>query len=192
VSRTLVSTILVATSLLAGFDAATAQTVTDGERAAYRQQVARYLDQFYGFLDRADAVWDREMAREKSGDCPPSMSNMEYSVCMGKEVEVSKNNLREYSGMFREIFFLKPPPIPGLGGPISGPTGTPPTKEEMVTRFDHIEANWQKYQAAMCDLATDKTRGGTMASYVGSVCELKLIRNHMRELGGILGDAFHR
>jgi hypothetical protein len=44
----------------------------------------------------------------------------------------------------------------------------------------------------MCDLAGDETRGGTMAVYVGSVCELKLIRNHMRELGGMLGDAFHR
>jgi hypothetical protein len=43
--------------------------VSTSQDPNYRRAAEEYRARYYVQLDRADAAWDREMAREKAGDC---------------------------------------------------------------------------------------------------------------------------
>jgi hypothetical protein len=150
----------------------------EAERSAVRQRL----------VDQADATWDREMARETAGDCRGSDTTRDYGTCLAQEVTTTEANLKAYSGAFRAIFAL----LFSESSRVSGPTGTPPTADEFINEFDDMETKWGLYRTAICSAAYDFYRGGTIAPDVSSRCDLRVMRNHMRELGRILGESFHR
>jgi hypothetical protein len=50
----------------------------------------------------------------------------------------------------------------------------------------------EKYRVALCSAAFGLDKGGTIAPISAAYCELRAMRNHMRELGAVLGESFHR
>jgi hypothetical protein len=178
---------LLAVALLCTFVSADASTLQDPN---YQRAVAEYLRLHRAQLERADAAWDREMAREKAGDCVEAgkKGQQPYNACLGKEQEITKANYGAYSAALRAIFAIADP---NVDYDVPGATGRRPRPEDATRRFDQIEADWTTYLDRMCSLAEDRWRGGTIAPSQGSKCEMKLIRNHMRELSGILGWDLH-
>jgi uncharacterized protein YecT (DUF1311 family) len=158
-------------------------------QAEMQRRLSEWHDQRYRLIDRADAAWDREMAREKAGDCIATNSRDELD-CLGKEVEATADNLKEYSAAFHSIFALAAPNE--ADWQFSGPTGRPRTAAEMASLFDDVEAVWEKYRNSLCSAAFGQDQGGTIAPISAAFCELRAMRNHMRELGAILGGNFHR
>jgi hypothetical protein len=140
------------------------QRATEEYRARYHLQ-----------LDRADAAWDREMAREKAGDCEGAgkRGQQPYNTCLANEVQATTANYRDDVMAFRQIFFE--------------PSGRPLSVDEAVKRLDEVEASFAGYLRQMCSLNQDRWRPDSIAPNEGSRCELALIRNHMRELRSILG-----
>jgi hypothetical protein len=76
--------------------------------------------------------------------------------------------------------------------PQHGATGTPPTAEEFLKQFDGLENRWNNYKDSLCEAVFGLNMGGTIAPSESARCELKLMWSHMRELGGTLGEGFHR
>jgi len=175
--------------VLAGSVAANAQFAVaqdanaDARRRASEQSVARYR-----FVDQADAAWDREVARERSGDCLDVRTTYDNVMCLVKATETTKGNLEAYVNAFRGIFTLSFPEE----WRVSGPTGALPTAEGFLRGFNDAEAKWTAYKDAICGSAFALAQGGTAAPVDQAYCELKLMRSHMRELGGTLGEGFHR
>jgi len=145
----------------------------------------RYLAERQRLVAVADAAWDREMPREQAAVCPNALTTYDVNECLKKEVEITTANHDAYVQAFRAVFALRTPNV-------DPPDRDPGSSVEAVNRFDEIEAMWQKYRAATCSLSADFYRGGTVAPATEMQCELRLLRSHMRELGGILGEGFHR
>ena len=179
----------VAVSLVvAGLVAVNAQLAIGQDNADARRQAAEQSAARYRFLDQADTAWNREVAREKAGECLGAQTTYDTVMCLVKETETTKRNLTAYLNAFRGIFALRFPDEQRF----SGPTGRPPTAEEFLRGFNDSEAKWTAYEEAICASAFALAQGGTMAPIDQAYCELKLMRSHMRELGGTLGESFHR
>ena len=173
---------------LVAIAATTAGAQPSLSNAEKRQRQADDLAKRQELVARSDAAWDREMAREKAGDCVGANSTLEANVCLGREVEISSGNLKAYVDAFREIFLISFPEE----WRFSGPTGTPPTGDEFVKQFDRAESQWRDYKTTFCATVFSFNKGGTVAPSAAMLCELHLIRSHMRELVGTLGEGFHR
>jgi uncharacterized protein YecT (DUF1311 family) len=128
------------------------------------------------------------MAREKAGDCHDARTTYDQNMCLGKAVEASTANLKAYVDEFRAIFAISFPEE----WRSSGPTGTRPTAEEFLKQFDRLGNQWNNYKDSLCEAMFSLNMGGTIAPSASARCELHLMRSHMRELGGTLGEGFHR
>ena len=142
------------------------------------QQGVKAPDNRSDFRKQAVEVFDREMAREKAGDCPDARTTYEDNICLGKDIETAKANYKAYVGALRSLLGPKLP----SGSDATGPTGKPLTVEEQVKEFDEAEALWQKYLTAHSSFAFDVWRGGTIAPSMSTRCELQALRDRMREL----------
>jgi hypothetical protein len=180
----LLCTVLVLSTLAVSLTAQ--QPMTDAERATYREQLARRRAQHDEWLGTADFLWDGEMAREKAGDCLGARSTVDLDECLGRELDITAANLKGYAESFRAIFRLE---FPEQRAPDD--FSYVRTAAEFLKDFDDVEAKWDAYKTAMCHSAFELLPGGTAASSIAAYCELKVMRNHMRELGGILGQFFH-
>lgn len=158
------------------------QTADADRRRAFEQTMAERSR----LVAQADTAWDREMAREKAGDCPDARTTYDENMCLTREVGITQNNLNAYVAAFRQIFASGDD-----ADRSSGSTGTPQSRDEFSKEFDDVEAKWGSYKTAMCRAAFDESKGGTIAPSQSSRCELQLMRSHMRELGGVLGSTFH-
>ena len=130
------------------------------------------------------------MARERRGDCIDSRTTLDEVMCLLREIETTKGNLTEYSTAFHDIFGLAAPDE--AAWQFSGATGRPLTATEIARAFDEVEGAWQTYRSALCSTAYGLDKGGTIAPVSAASCELRVMRSHMRELGAILGEGFHR
>ncbi|MGH9342930.1 MAG: lysozyme inhibitor LprI family protein [Terriglobia bacterium] len=148
-------------------------------RNAYRQ----FLQQRSQLQQQAKAASDREMAREKAGDCPNARTTYDENICLGKAVDASLANYKAFTGALRSLLGQKNPILAGVD--MTGPTGKPLTEEELVKEFDQVEAAWETYRKAQCSAAYDFFKGGTIAPSMGSRCELKLTRGRMNDLNYI-------
>ena len=156
--------------------------------AEVRRREAERMAERYRFVDQADAAWDREIAREKAGDCNDGGSTYDENMCLGRAVEASRANLKTYVDAFRGIFAISFPEE----WRFAGPTGTPPTANEFLKQFDRVESEWNNYKDSLCGAVFSMNKPGTIAPSASARCELQLMRSHMRELGGTLGEGFHR
>jgi len=154
-----------------------------GTVAANRREYEQQLALLYRFRAEAEQAWDDEMAREKAGDCNGRRSTYELNMCMVQRVTDTLANYKRYRDAVRAMRGVRL-----LGdGDASGPSGTPPTQEEAIRRFDAADATWQTYREELCALEADMTRGGTAAPFEGMSCTLLLVRNHMRDIGLTFG-----
>ncbi len=140
------------------------------------QQGVKAPDNRSDFRKQAVEAFDREMAREKAGDCPDARTTYEDNICLGKDIETAKANYKAYVGALRSLLGLP------SGSDATGPTGKPLSAEEQVKEFDEAEALWQKYLTAHSSFAFDVWRGGTIAPSMSTRCELQALRDRMREL----------
>jgi uncharacterized protein YecT (DUF1311 family) len=152
--------------------------------AEIRRDLDEQFDRRYILRAQAEKAWDDEMAREKAGDCDGPKTTYEINMCMGQRIDETLANYKRYTDAVRAWHLLPSSRDPDAGGL----TGTPPTQEEAIRRFDAAEAAWERYREELCGLVEDMARGGTAAPYVGATCELLVIRNHMRDLGRTFGS----
>ncbi|MGH9351389.1 MAG: lysozyme inhibitor LprI family protein, partial [Terriglobia bacterium] len=151
---------------------------------AYRQTGAEFLRQRSQLQQQANAAFDREMARKKAGDCPKARTTYDQDVCLGKVIDRTLANYKDFSGALRSLLGQKNPLTAGVEN-MTGPTGKPLTEEEQVKEFDQAEAAWETYRKAQCSAAYDLFKSGTIAPVMGGICELKLIRSRMTDLDDI-------
>jgi uncharacterized protein YecT (DUF1311 family) len=157
-----------------------AQTSQEKWKAFYAQ-VERFREQ-------AQGAFDREMVREKAGDCQKADNTRAIGECLEKEIETTTANYKAYTGALRSLL--------GIMGAdpddkFWGPTGKPLTSKELVNEFDAAEAAWLKYREAMCTAAFDQFKGGTIVALEAGFCELMLVRSHMREIEKIYNVRLH-
>jgi uncharacterized protein YecT (DUF1311 family) len=137
-------------------------------------------------VQHAAMTFDREMEREKAGDCPNVVTTYDENVCLGQEVATTTANYKDYADTLRSLMGLRD----SSAIVADGPTGTPPTPDEMAKEFDRIETAWDAYRTVLCSAAYHQYRGGTIAPSIELSCNLRAMRTHIRELGGILGNLF--
>lgn len=159
------------------------------EQQAYQRQWRDYMAKRPGLQARAKQIFDAEMAREKAGDCPNATSTYDINVCLGKEVGITDQNLKQYEAIIREIVALAPEEP---GGPGGGPAGPALTSAESAVEFDNVEQTWSQYRNVACKAARDQMDGGTAAPASEMHCELALGRSHMRELESIYWLELHK
>lgn len=157
----------------------TAPNSPDKNQALNKQQ-----QDFFAKLDvlkkQGRAAFSDEMAREKAGDCPHAVSTYDMVTCLGREVEKTTANYRDFVGALRSVEHLKSP-----GVSYEGPSGQPLSEEELVKEFDEAESAWQIYHKAQCTAAYGAHKSGTIAPVMEVTCHLQLMRDRMRELENI-------
>jgi uncharacterized protein YecT (DUF1311 family) len=110
----------------------------------------------------AKAAFDREMAREKAGDCKDANTMREIHICLSRQYEITFENYKQFTGVIRAL-------LASQGQP----------------EFDQAEAAWQKYREAQCAAAYALFKGGTIAPGTQLSCNLLLVRSHLRELAAV-------
>jgi uncharacterized protein YecT (DUF1311 family) len=144
---------------------------------------------------QAKQVFDAEMAREKAGDCPDAKSDYDFNVCYGKALTITNQNLKSFEGFIRQL--VAPPPQ--MGGRPAIETnqraigiGRPVLASQEFDEFERVEQSWGQYREVACAAAFHQFEGGTGGPSFELECELKLARDHMRELNMIYGEALHQ
>jgi uncharacterized protein YecT (DUF1311 family) len=69
-----------------------------------------------------------------------------------------------------------------------GIAGISLTPEHQLAEFKRVEQSWQQYRETACAAAFHQFGGGTGGPSFEMECELKLTRNHIRELEMIYGE----
>lgn len=170
-------------------DVREAGSTAKSKRSAYRSAVAEFFQRRSQLQQQAKTAFDREMARQKAGDCPHARTTYDENICLGKAIHSTLTNYQSFSGALRSLLGQKNP-LMGSGDMI-GPTGKPLTAEQMTKEFDQVEADWESYRKAQCSAAYDFFKGGTIAPSMGGLCELKLIRSRMTDLNYIYDMPLH-
>jgi uncharacterized protein YecT (DUF1311 family) len=135
---------------------------------------------------QAKAAYDREMAREKAGDCPNANYTRAIVECLGNEISTTTANFKAFTGAIRSILSLEGSDAKDT---ILGPTGQTPSREEVLRAFDDAASAWDKYSAAQCDAIYGLYKGGTYTNVAGEACQLLLLRSRMREMDTLYNDA---
>jgi uncharacterized protein YecT (DUF1311 family) len=141
-------------------------------------------------LQQGAAVFDREMAREKAGDCPDASNTFDINQCLVREVETTTANYKAYASSIRALIELNARQQDA--DPFDGPTGRPPSADERLKEFDRAEAAWATYEQTVCTVVYHIWQGGTGAPSAEAYCHLGVTRDHIRELGRTIGSEFLR
>lgn len=158
------------------------------EQQEYQRQWREYLAKRPGLQAHAKQIVDAEMAREKARDCPNATTTYDANICMGKEVGITDENLKQYEAIIRELIASDPEQP---GGPGGGLEGHGLTSAESATEFDSVEQAWHQYRSVACTAARNQMGGGTAALSFEIQCEINLDRSHMHELNSIYGQDLH-
>jgi uncharacterized protein YecT (DUF1311 family) len=136
---------------------------------------------------QAKAAFDREMSREKAGDCQNTNTTYDIVTCLAKEVSTTDGNYQAYAGAIRAMLAQKNPYDNGTD-PAAGPTGKPATQQENLRRFDEMQSAWERYRNALYSGVDGLYRGGTIVNIEVSTCHLMMMRSHLRELAATYGE----
>ena len=137
-------------------------------------------------LKQAQAAYEREMARDKTGDCPNAGTTLAINTCLADEVKTSTTNYKSYADALRGMLDQLKDPPPGE----DGPTGKPLTTKDKLANFDQTEAAWARYRDAMCTASVGLYRGGSIVGAISGTCQLMMLRSHLRELNNVYGEYF--
>ena len=165
--------------LLCGF--APAQSNDDADRKdASKKAWQDYSAQIQILKNSARSAYSNEQAREKAADCPNAATTYDISLCLGQEIEKTTANYRAYRAAIRSVEGLPTPDEVPAKGPRA-----PLSPVEAVKEFDEAESAWQAYEKAQCSTAYDIYRSGTIAPLMQLTCELRLLRDRMKQLESI-------
>ena len=152
---------------------------------------------------QAKQIIDAEAERERSGDCASANTTVEFDHCFSQRLEETAANLKNFDGVIRQLQ-SGPRQMSGsaeetLAGPAgpagpagsAGPAGPELTPAQHAAEFDRLESLWQQYRELACTAAFHQFEGGTGAPSFQMQCELKLTRDHLRELDLIYGSGLH-
>jgi len=169
--------------------AASPRKTLSNERQEYQRQWRTYMAERPDLQAHAKKIFDAEMAREKAGDCPNAVTTYDIDVCLGKEVSITDQNLKQYEAIVRELIASAPEEP---GGPGGGPSGPALTSAQSAAEFDDVEQAWYRYRTLACKAARDQLGGGSAAPSSEIQCDIDLDRSHMRELDSIYWLELHK
>jgi uncharacterized protein YecT (DUF1311 family) len=143
---------------------------------------------------QAKQIFDAEAERERSLDCSSSNTTAEFNHSFSQRLEETPANLKNFEGVLRQLQ-SGPPQMSGsaaqtTAGP-AGPAGPELTPAQHAAEFDRLEKPWQQYRELACTAAFHQFDRGTGAPSFQMQCELKLTRDHLRELDLIYGSELH-
>lgn len=169
--------------------AASPRKTLSNEQQEYQRQWRAYMSKRPDLQADAKKIFDAEMAREKTGDCPNAVATYDINVCLGEEVSITDQNLKQYEAIIRELIASAPE---DPGGPGSGPSGPALTSAQSAAEFDDVERAWYQYRTFACKAARDQMDGGSAAPASEMQCDIDLDRRHMRELDSIYWLELHK
>jgi uncharacterized protein YecT (DUF1311 family) len=132
-----------------------------------------------------------ETAREAAGDCKAAQSTADFNDCFGKELAVTTQNLHRFQAVIRTLLAQDKPVGPKPKHDTTGIAGPVLTSRHILAEFNRVEIVWQQYNTTACSDAFHQFGGGTGGPSFELQCELKLTRDHMRELDLIYGNDLH-
>ena len=140
---------------------------------------------------QAKQVFESEMLREKAGDCPDANSTYAFNICYGNQVTITDQNLKNYESTIQEL--MAPIPIMPGNSADNMPEQAVPSlaPQQVLEEFDHLEEVWRQYRETACSAAYHEFHGGTGGPSFQMECQLKLARDHMRELDMVYGSDLH-
>jgi uncharacterized protein YecT (DUF1311 family) len=159
------------------------KALTPAQRA-YRQ----YKERRTGLRAKGKDVFDAEMAREKAGDCKDANNQAEFNVCFGKVLTITERNLDSMEQVIRGLQAGVPKTTEEAAQLPTGHAGAEPSPQQLAAQFDGVEKAWRGYREVACEAAFNQFYGGSGAPSFQMECELKLTRDHMRELWMIYGE----
>jgi uncharacterized protein YecT (DUF1311 family) len=149
-----------------------------------------------GLQAKAKQNFDAEAERERSGDRSTSNTTADFDHCFGQRLEETAINLKNFDGVIRQLQ-SGPPQMSGSAAETTArPAGPELAPAQHAAEFDRLENAWQRYGELACEAAFHQAAfhqfdGGTGAPSFQMQCELKLTRDHLRELDLIYGSDLH-
>ncbi len=135
---------------------------------------------------QAKQAFDAQMAREQADQCPGAQNTQEFNDCFGKAAAIAADNLKSYTDALRAILVLRYSDSPSK--PVTGIAGVEQTPEQDGAEFTRLEQLWQRYKTAASAAAFHQLDGGTAGPSFELETEIRLTRNHMRELNSIYNE----
>jgi uncharacterized protein YecT (DUF1311 family) len=140
---------------------------------------------------QAKQISDSEAERERSGDCPASSTTSEFDNCFLQRLEQTATNLEQFDGIIRQLQLGSPRISGAPSETTAGSAGQELAPVHYAAEFAALEKVWEKFRELACTAALHQFDGGSGASSFQIECELKLTRDHMRELDLIYGSDLH-
>jgi uncharacterized protein YecT (DUF1311 family) len=132
-----------------------------------------------------------ETAREAAGECKAAQSTADFNDCFGNELAITTQNLHRFQAVIRTLLAQDKPAGPEPQHDTVGIAGPALTSQHILEEFNRVEIAWQQYNTSACTAAFHQFGGGTGGPSFELQCELKLARDHMRELDTIYGNDLH-
>jgi uncharacterized protein YecT (DUF1311 family) len=169
---------------------ATAQSPTNNrpkkvltpEQLAYQKEMKDHRKKLDKLRADAAAPYSAELTREKIPLCPDANNTRDLNMCLVHEIELTNTNYKAFTSAIHAMLALPEPGSPGVSTPIIGPTGPEATPATSMAAFDAAESAWQAYAKAECSAMDTLWRGGTIVNSIVGECELRMVRDRMREL----------
>lgn len=161
------------------------------EQQAFQQQLKDYLAKRQTLQAQAKQVLAAEAAREKAGDCPNASTTYDFNICYARQLKLADASLGSYENIIQELL-AGAPQLPGQpAAAMPAPTRSSLTPEQRSAELDHVELLWHQYRVAACTAALHQFDGGTGGPSFQMECEIKLTRDHIRELDMLYGEQLH-
>jgi uncharacterized protein YecT (DUF1311 family) len=158
------------------------------EQQVYQLQSGEWMERRHGLQAQAKAIFDAGMAAEKAGDCRDAKTTDDANVCFGNVLTAADRRLETFEHVIQDLQAPSPRMAGATEVPAIGIAGPVFTAEQVTAEFGSVEQIWRQYRTAACTAAFHQFDGGTGGPSFEAQCELKLTRDHMRELDLIYGD----
>jgi uncharacterized protein YecT (DUF1311 family) len=153
-----------------------------------QQAYRKYTERRSSLRAKGGEVFDAEMAREKAGDCKDAKTQADFDYCYGEQLAITEKNLDSFEQVIRGLQAGEPKTTEELAKQPAGPPGQELSPEQFAAEFNAVEKAWHNYRDLACKAAFHQFEGGSGAPSFEMECELKLTRDHMRELHMIYGE----
>lgn len=161
------------------------------QQQAYQKEWQQYSAKRQSLQVQAKQILYTEMGREQHGDCTTSNTTAEFNDCFDQRLQETEANLKNFEDIIRQLQSGLPQMPGSAEEPTAGPAGPAFTPQQQAAEFDRLEQAWQNYREVACTAAFHQFDGGSGAPSFQMQCQLKLTRDHMRELDLVYGIDLH-